>query len=334
MNLKKISVLILLILSLYACDKSKNDALADKTVKALVKEPSDYELKIKKLNLLEDNIKDFSSNALIAYQEYISTFGNDVENYKPTEVSNFIEVDPVAVKKLKTMDDALAIPVLDELNQLITSYKINARAFSVAMNTCERYYNNKGYKKDDFENGKGMHKPVIDIFAKFSATNSLLVLKTNKLLKTLELESLDKLKNDGFEVEYLSILGKKEADKLHIMLTSKDYENLDEKELADLFDKTNDIYNKLKTIIDNDTDKFTSKNIDYFNEFEQFLNAFEELYLHKKEKKKFTKRQLKKLKENKTAAISVAGSSNKVIAKYEDILKAYDKGLAINARGK
>lgn len=325
MTIKKILISSLVAITLFACNNNSENSLANEAKVTSMNSPSYYALKTKKIIALTDSFKGFSTSAFIAYKEYVNAFGNDADHYKPKEIFKLPEVDAFDIQKLKVLEDALEIPVLDELNPLITSYKINARAFSVAISSCERYYADKGYKKDNFENGRGMHKPVIEIFARFSAVDSLLRLKSIKITEKLEQENLNRLKKEGFEVEYLSIIGKKEADKLIALLTASSYKNLEMKELEVLHRKIRMTYEKLITIKNTEAKHFNAKNLAYFTRFEQFYHAFDELYSRKKEKRAFTRKEMKKLEESEIAASKVEGSPNKVIVKYKDILKFYNE---------
>lgn len=321
--------LILFIWVFYACNNTTKVNLVNQTDSIPPKEPTVYDLKMKKINAITNCFNGYSKSAFIAYHEYISLFGKDAHHYKPNEVSNFNEVNPIDVHKLKSLEDALDIPILEELNKLITSYKINARAFSVAIGSCERYYSRKGYKKDNFENGKGMHKPVIEIYGRFSAIDSLLRIQSNKIIETLEVEHLNKLKNDGFEVEYLSIIIENEAEKLNKLLTTTSYNKIKVEQLVVFHDKIKATYDKLKRLKITDKKQFNDENTAYFNNFEQFYKAVDELYVRKKEKNGFSKKEKKRLKESEIAASGVEGSPNKVIDKYEKILKSYNKNLAL-----
>ena len=325
MIIKRITPIILLAVSLYACTKNTMDN-ENKTDNFSVEEPLDYELKIQRIHSFTNSLIDISSNTAAAYQNYISAFGNEVDTFKPNDTYKFVDFENET--NLRMLDD-LTMPVLNDLSSLITRYKINARAFSVAINSCQRYYSSQGYKKDNFENGKGMHKPMIEIFAKFSAADNILKSKSNKILENLKFEQLNQLKKEGQMVAYLSMIGKNDAEKLNTMLTSTKYESLDVKKLLLFYDKIKGTYNELKIIKDSDANQFTSKGTIYFNKFEQFYLAFEELYVHKKEKKKFSKKEMKKLKENMTAASLITGSPNKVVAKYEAMAEAYDSNLAL-----
>ena len=327
MTPKRIIALMLFPLLFYVCNNSSEENLDDQNDNISVNKPSVYELKMKKINVVTNCLKGYSKSAFTAYQEYIGSFGNDAEHYRSKEVSNFTDVNAYNVQQLKLLEETLEIPVLEELNTLIRSYKINARAFSAAINSCERYYTAKGYKKDNFENGKGMHKPVIEIFERFSVVDSLLRVKSNKISENLELEYLDKLKRNGQEVEYLTIVGKKEASKINSLLTSASYDNLNVEKLKLLHDKINGIYEKLIVLKNSETGQFNTKNEVWYDTFEQFLKSVNELHLRKKEKKAFSKKEAKKLEENFIVASSVEGSPGKVIRTYNEFIKAYSKNL-------
>lgn len=336
MTFKNIFTLALVFTISFACNNSPENNLENQTKNSLIKEPSDYELKIKKLNALAESFNGFSTSAFKTYQSYISSFGSDADNYKQNEVSEILEVSANDVYKLKSLEDVLEIPVLEELNSLITSYKINARAFSVAINSCERYYSKKGYKKDNFENGKGMHKPVVEIYAKFSVIDSLLREKSGKVLAKIEQEHLNTLKKNGFEVEYLSIIGKNDADELHSLLIATNYKDLKVEELNALHNKIKMTYDKLNELKEAGSNQFKVSTRAHFNNFEQLYQAFDELYLRKKEKNKFSKKELKKLKSGGVAANGVEGSIPAVINAYKNLCDSFKdvktEGVYINPK--
>lgn len=325
MPYKNIFILALVFILFFACNDVPDDNLDKEANNVKVNLPSTYKLKTEKINVIFNSFNGYSKSAFTAYQEYIGFFGDDAENYKPKAISDFTEVDPYHVQNLKSLETILDIPVLDELNPLITSYKINARAFSVAINSCKRYYTGKGYVKDNFENGKAMHKPVVEIFKRFSIVDSLLRLKSNKIFINLEIEHLNNLKKNGPEVEYLTIIGKKRVSKLNRLLTSTHYDNLNLDELKVLYDKIKDTYDKLTELKNAENKLFNTEDKVYYNAFEKLFNSIGELYQRKKENRRFTKKELRELKGNKITANSVAGSPNKVIATYNEFLKVYNK---------
>ncbi|MDY7396145.1 DUF3829 domain-containing protein [Aureibaculum sp. 2210JD6-5] len=323
MTSKKIFILILVLISFFACNNAPDDNSDSKADNISIKEPTDYDLKVKKIKIITDNFNNFSKEAFKTYQDYISSFGNDPENFKSENISNFSEINDYQVRLLKTLDSAIALPILDELNPLIRSYKINARAFSVTINSCESYYSKKEYKKDGYDKGNVLHKLTIDIYDKFYKADSILRLKSERILQKLDNEYLNSLKKDGFEIKYWILLAKKEAEKLNSVLSTTKYSDLNLEELKRLNGAIAKSYNRLTELKDADSIQFDKKSTAYYSDLEELLNATSELYERKKAKKVFSKKELKKLNENEVVASSVTGSIHAVTFAYKNLLKSF-----------
>jgi len=323
MSLKKVFILVLFMAALYACNKMSDDNLDNQTDSFSVKEPSDYDLKIKKINIITDHSNNFSKEAFKTYQEYVNTFGNDPKSFKSGNILNFSKINDYHIRLLRVLDSAIAIPVFKELDPLIRSYKINARAFAVTINSCASYYSKKEYKNDGFDKGDVLHKLTLDIYSKFDKANNDLMLKSKWQFQKLEDEYLSTLKKNGFEIKYLSILGKKEAEKLNSVLIRSKYNDLNIGELERLNDTLSKIHNRLSNLKDASNSKFNNKSKIFYLDFEEFFNASNALYKRKKEKKAFTKKEIKKLNKSEFSARSVVGSANAVTFAYKKLIISF-----------
>ncbi|MBJ2175719.1 DUF3829 domain-containing protein [Aureibaculum sp. A20] len=323
MTLKRIIVLSLFSIVFYACNNNADENLSNQVNSISIKKPSAYDQKLIKIASIDKSFANYSVRAFEVYNDYVSLFGSNPDKMELDKIVNFSQIDDSQIHSLKLLDSAITLPVLKELNPLIRSYKINARAFAVTINSCKSYFTKKEYKKDKYDQAVVLHKLTIDIYSKFKKADSILRIKSKKIAKSLENEYLYSLNEAGLEVEYLAIVGKKDVDNLNTLLSSSTYNDLKVEKLASLHNKIETTFNKLTELKQSDLKQFNHNTTVYYSNLEQLNHSFNELIQRKNDKKKFSKDELKKLNENKIAASSVNGSIEAVLLSCEKLTDSF-----------
>lgn len=322
MRLKKIIIPSFCLLMIIACNKSNDKELDDQANKITLQKPTEHVQKLIKIASIDKSFNSYSVRAFEVYNDYINLFGSNANNMELDKIVNFSQIDDFQLYSLKHLDSAIALPVLKELNPLIRSYKINARAFAVTINSCNSYYSKKEYRNDKFNQAAVLHKLTINIYSKFKKSDSILRVKSKKLTQKIENEYLNTLKEEGLEVEYLMLVGTKDIDYLKELLASNSYNDLNVEKLTYLQDKISTTYNKLTELKNSDKNQFNQYCNLYYSNLEHLNQSINELIQRKKDKRKFTKDEIKKLKHNKTSARLVVGSIQSVLFLSERVLES------------
>ena len=135
MTLKRIIVLSLFSIVFYACNNNIDENLNNQANSISVQKPSAYDQKLIKIASIDKSFANYSVRAFEVYNDYVSLFGSNPDKMELDKIVNFSQIDDSQIHSLKLLDSAITLPVLKELNPLIRSYKINARAFAVTINS-------------------------------------------------------------------------------------------------------------------------------------------------------------------------------------------------------
>jgi len=230
------------------------------------------------------------------------------------------------IQKVKNLDKAIEIDILNELDPLIKEYKTTALNLAAINNDVYQYNEMKDYDKDDFAKAKETHKPLLTAFEKFFTVNNILRNKTDSIQSEMEIIYLQKLKADGNTLQYLVGMSLNVSKKMLTICQSKDYEKLDAAELENVNKEVRNIYDELNTFKTENNENFRA-NVHmtfYFSSFKAFVQSSNDLTKRVKDKKPFSRGEKMNLG-NSGSGWMVNGSVPKLLKDYNNMIDNYNR---------
>ena len=294
------------------------------TVSETKPDDTDYEQKVKKINAITKNYNVTSTNAFKAYENYINVFGDDSSKFIKTEAGDKFAIN--SSYALNGLDEAMAIPFLEELNPYMEKFKNSGLAFAETMNELNMYYKMSDYDTDDFEKGKALHRPVIEGFQEFFEADSILRIHSDKALEAIDAEYLEILKRDGLTLQYLTKKATDDATKIVAMLSETEYENLDVEKLKVLHAPLRATFDELTALKTNEPETYNAQlGISlFYSSLESLVLASTALQKRIVEKRPFSMIEKRQFSSSEFMASQVSGSPQQVSGRYSDMIDRYN----------
>ena len=285
---------------------------------------TDYEKKVEKINAITKNYNSTSTSAFKSYENYITVFGDDPSKFTKTEARDKFAMN--SSYALNGLDEAMEIPVMEDLNPYMENYKNSGQILVKTMNEVNMYYRMSDYDTDGFEKGQTMHKSVIEDFQQFYKADSILRIHSGKALGAIDAEYLEILKRDGLTLQYLTKKAVDDATKIVAMLAETNYEDLDMDKLKALHAPLRATFNELTALKTNEPETYNAQlGISFFySSLESLVLASTALQKRIKDKRPFSMLEKRNLTGSAFIASTVKGSPQQVNERYSDMIDHYN----------